>query len=138
MRYKPRIVTRFLLISHMASRYELWQYDPTNVRYGRILVTSTVHFNVYNDWCKDCIWQKTCVFQDFIVISQLKWICTQNTWSYMCYGKLHTDITRTCEKCHLHSLVCLCWGFTAQLTQWGHVKHGQFSKPHVYWAGLVL
>ena len=23
-------------------------------------------------------------------------------------------------------------------TQWGHVEHGQFTKPHVYWAGLVL
>ena len=34
--------------------------------------------------------------------------------------------------------VCLCWGFTAQSTQWGHVERGQFTKPHVYWAGLVL
>ena len=25
------------------------------------------------------------------------------------------------------SFVCLCWGFTAQSTQWGHVKHGQFT-----------
>ena len=23
--------------------------------------------------------------------------------------------------------VCLCWGFTAQLTQWGHVERGQFT-----------
>ena len=22
---------------------------------------------------------------------------------------------------------CLCWGFMAQSTQWGHVEHGQFS-----------
>ena len=21
----------------------------------------------------------------------------------------------------------LCWGFTAQSTQWGHVEHGQFT-----------
>ena len=33
---------------------------------------------------------------------------------------------------------CLCWGFTAQSTQWGHVEHDQFTLPHVYWAGLVL
>ena len=26
----------------------------------------------------------------------------------------------------------------AQSTQWGHVERGQFTKPHVYWAGLVL
>ena len=32
----------------------------------------------------------------------------------------------------------LCWGFTAQSTQWGHVERGQFIKPHVYWTGLVL
>ena len=24
-------------------------------------------------------------------------------------------------------LVCLCWGFTAQSTQWGHVERGQFT-----------
>ena len=22
---------------------------------------------------------------------------------------------------------CLCWGFTAQSTQWGHVERGQFT-----------
>ena len=38
----------------------------------------------------------------------------------------------------LCGFVCLCWGFTAQSTQWGHVKRGQFALPHVYWAGLVL
>ena len=25
------------------------------------------------------------------------------------------------------SVVCLCWGFTAQSTQWGHVERGQFT-----------
>ena len=23
--------------------------------------------------------------------------------------------------------LCLCWGFTAQSTQWGHVERGQFT-----------
>ena len=23
--------------------------------------------------------------------------------------------------------VCLCWGFTAQSTHWGHVERGQFT-----------
>ena len=32
----------------------------------------------------------------------------------------------------------MCWELTAQSTQWGHVERGQFTKPHVYWAGLVL
>ena len=25
------------------------------------------------------------------------------------------------------SIVCLCWGFTAQATQWGHIERGQFT-----------
>ena len=33
---------------------------------------------------------------------------------------------------------CLCWGFMAQSSQWGHVKHSQYTKSHFYWAGLVL
>ena len=24
-------------------------------------------------------------------------------------------------------IVCLCWGFTAQSTQWGHVERSQFT-----------
>ena len=32
----------------------------------------------------------------------------------------------------------LCWGLTAQSTQWGHVECGQFTYPHFYWADLVL
>ena len=29
---------------------------------------------------------------------------------------------------HMQSgLVCLCWGFMAQSTQWGHVERGQFT-----------
>ena len=26
----------------------------------------------------------------------------------------------------------------AESTQWGHVEGSQFTKPHAYWAGLVL
>ena len=28
---------------------------------------------------------------------------------------------------NLAMTVCLCWGFTAQSTQWGHVERGQFT-----------
>ena len=28
---------------------------------------------------------------------------------------------------HSRATVCLCWGFTAQSTQWGHVEHSQFT-----------
>ena len=29
---------------------------------------------------------------------------------------------------NLHEMsICLCWGFTAQSTQWGHVERGQFT-----------
>ena len=27
----------------------------------------------------------------------------------------------------LEAHICLCWGFTAQSTQWGHVERGQFT-----------
>ena len=35
-------------------------------------------------------------------------------------------------------MVCSCWGFMVQSTQWGHIKRSQFTKPHFYLAGLVL
>ena len=38
----------------------------------------------------------------------------------------------------MYGFVCLCYGFTAQSTQWVHVEHSQFTSPHFYWAGLVL
>ena len=28
---------------------------------------------------------------------------------------------------NLRSEICLCWGFMAQSTQWGHVERGQFT-----------
>ena len=34
--------------------------------------------------------------------------------------------------------ICLCWGFMAQSTQWGHVERGQATSPYIYWADLVL
>ena len=27
--------------------------------------------------------------------------------------------------------VCMCLGFTAQSTSWGHVEHDQFTLPHL-------
>ena len=27
----------------------------------------------------------------------------------------------------INMFVCLCWGFTAQSTQWDHVERGQFT-----------
>ena len=27
----------------------------------------------------------------------------------------------------IHNSACLCWGLTAQSTQWGHVERGQFT-----------
>ena len=36
------------------------------------------------------------------------------------------------------NIYSLCWGFMAQSTHWGHVECSQFTKQHVYLAGLVL
>ena len=34
--------------------------------------------------------------------------------------------------------ICLCSGFTAQSTQWGHIKQIRLPKHTFSWAGLVL
>ena len=31
------------------------------------------------------------------------------------------------DKADNNCCFCLCWGFTAQSTQWGHVERGQFT-----------
>ena len=31
------------------------------------------------------------------------------------------------KACFVAEVICLCWGFTAQSTQWGHVERGQFT-----------
>ena len=56
------------------------------------------------------------------------------------YPSLSPELSHCLKPCRKKKclFVCLCWGFTAQSTQWGHVEHCQFTKPHVYWAGLVL
>ena len=44
------------------------------------------------------------------------------------YRKIPMIIQPGCIHCnHAGILVCLCWGFTAQSTQWGHVERGQFT-----------
>ena len=36
---------------------------------------------------------------------------------------------------YVSQYICLCWGFTAQSIQWGHVERGRFTWPHFHWAG---
>ena len=42
---------------------------------------------------------------------------------------LVTQLTQAFSTDHLETMffVCLCWGFTAQSTQWDHVERGQFT-----------
>ena len=51
-----------------------------------------------------------------------------NMW-YLSYflEKIGSDMTIAMK---LQSLfhICLCWGFTAQSTQWGHVERGLFTN----------
>ena len=37
------------------------------------------------------------------------------------------NLLRLCVLKQKSSFVCLCWGFTAQSTEWGHVERGQFT-----------
>ena len=41
-------------------------------------------------------------------------------YMYVCKGDIAYDL-------YSQSGHCLCWGFTAQSTQWGHVERGQFT-----------
>ena len=62
-------------------------------------------------------------------------------------GKIRLDIS--CEssawqvQVNLLPNVWFTWFVCVEVLQpsqpkWGHVKRGQFTQPHVYWAGLVL
>ena len=50
-----------------------------------------------------------------------------------CHSKIKTRITNsidldeTSRYCLQKYIVCLCRGFTAQSTLWGHVERGQFT-----------
>ena len=67
--------------------------------------------------------------------TKLKWTGYNN---YCLFFNHFLHLNPSLAKHNMHRLVCLCWGFTAQSTQWGHVEHGQFTLPHFYWADLVL
>ena len=69
---------------------------------------------------------------------QPSWISYQNDFSYFWSAShLHTS-NEVSSQLPFWFRICLCWGFTAQSTQWGHVEHGQFTWPHFYWAGFVF
>ena len=42
------------------------------------------------------------------------------------YNKTSVTSRNSDQPVHTPS-ICLCWGFTAQSTQWGHVERGQFT-----------
>ena len=54
----------------------------------------------------------------------LKYIIKFNTKSHKLLNEAGRGIKNPKES--YLDIVCLCWGFTAQSTQWGHVKRGQF------------
>ena len=51
-----------------------------------------------------------------VVVSRGKTLCTSGKG-----GSAQIVVSR------ILCAVCLCWGFTAQSTQWGHVERGQFT-----------
>ena len=68
------------------------------------------------------------------------WSTSHPDASYQFSNKLALWFRKICEKKvwrwpHMAAIldfeskqfVCLCWGFTAQSTQWGHVQCGQFT-----------
>ena len=65
-------------------------------------LSSVGYFKSY--FCKQCGPRSDCCFR-----SSLIWV--------------HT----VCLYAKISLFVCVCWGFTAQSTQWGHVERGQFT-----------
>ena len=54
-------------------------------------------------------------------------ICLQVTYpTDFCKIRIHFYYRKK-WKYLIFCFVCLCWGFTAQSTQWGHVERGQFT-----------
>ena len=67
----------------------------------------------------------------------VQWVCA-NICDKTAPKRFYSFLPSTKPHYNNRGFVCLCWGFTAQSTQCGHVERGQFTLPHVYWAGLVL
>ena len=54
--------------------------------------------------------------------------CVQTLSPQRAHDVNTTSPQRRCNHMTLHRRwFCLCWGFTAQSTQWGHVERGQFT-----------
>ena len=53
---------------------------------------------------------------------ELYWknVFTIHSWHF--YNEVSSFI-----QLYINKVLCLCWGFTAQSTQWGHVERGQFT-----------
>ena len=68
---------------------------------------------------------------DTLCLSKMIWICPKFEGIFSLYpaliilNKLISGQNVNCSS--KYSFVCLYWGFMAQSTQWGHVKHGQFT-----------
>ena len=70
-------------------------------------------------------------------LSVMSWLSACDRWQnpinniFSSY-KMHCMVlSRGCfqrvSTTYVFMFICLCWGFTAQSTQWGHVEHGQFT-----------
>ena len=49
------------------------------------------------------------------------------TWHNMQIVSIGDNLHEMSKPVFSENLFCLCWGFTAQSTQWGHVERGHFT-----------
>ena len=117
---------------------EVWVWVPLEVKFSSFIAFHcTEPFIITLPWSWHDLYKVERIVKHQIFISWFNkvWFCHLFNFSTTSTSLQQPFLYHLNDDC---LFVCLCWGFTAQSTQKGHVERGQFTKPHVYWAGLVL
>ena len=130
----------FVLDSHLAT---LWE---SNCPFGFLQVMFPLEFSYFmfvflSLWClwwevwDNCIdsWSLPSLLFSYIFLIMITFfedtphdnILNQIPFLYTKSNALRKSMKT--QKNFLPVFICLCWGFTAQSTQWGHVERGQFT-----------
>ena len=108
---------------NMGKTYELWLYVPLDVCSVKTDQTAQMHslIGVFTEHSVDKLPRPLQALTP--TLKTLIWLCNCACKSESSVGKI--------QKVHFYklflTLFCLCWGFMAQSTQWGHVERGQFT-----------
>ena len=78
---------------------------------------------LYSQCCNSVIYSAT---NHWAIARDDIWRRSHVIWHFADVSLRFRDVSR-CNVVFLASTKLLCWGFTAQSTQWGHVERGQFT-----------